>query len=125
MEKADWLPATPKIGEIMTPFDAIDFFSDFSGRKKDLNQAYAQALYGYYYEQSALIMKAGDTIEMELWLNSLNAILRIVEGLPKTVPIGDAGTNTSQKLLQNFKDLKDAFESRNKTYFSIEESVTI
>jgi hypothetical protein len=96
----------------------------------------AQALYGYYFEKSAEIFKKDDPAEYQVWKKSIEAIFTIMskvyESVPKLEAVEPSETPAVEvvedprtKLFQNFSDLKEAVETKNKTYFGIQESTTI
>lgn len=121
--ESNWLPDNfPAVGEAMTPFEAIDFFTT-QLNKQEISPANAQALYGYYFEQSAKVLGRADSGEYEIWVNSVEGVFNIMQNLLNakkeegTIEEGDP----RQKLFQNFRDLKDAVDSKNKEYFGLDQ----
>jgi hypothetical protein len=125
LNKSNWF-SLPNEGyqEILTPLKALDFFSTLDLKSKELDPFKAQALYGFYFERFSEVLKNGDEIEYALWKNSVSDISRIMEELAAT-PQPQESEGPAQKLLKNFKDLKDAVESQNKDYFGLDQPVSI
>jgi hypothetical protein len=107
-----------------------------------MNEAKAQALYGYYFEKTAEVLKRSDLVENEMWKKSLESIFMIVEKMKENIkvkdvpkeapPVNEEGApvvtevpeeDSRLKLFQKFSELKEAFETNNKNYFQIEDSV--
>ncbi len=126
LDDSNWLADSfPTIGESMNALEAFDFFSTQIG-KQDIPANKAQALYGYYYEQSAKVLSSGDAFEYEIWLDSVEAVFKVMEALSqnkKEIPGED--TDLRSKLFQNFRDLKDAVDSKNKEYFGLEQNFSV
>lgn len=110
-------------GEALTPLEVIDAFSlDYPQGKLGLDKA--QSLYGYYYEQSARILENGSSREYQVWNSSLADVLQILQAIGSK-PVEEGAEDPKQKLLQNFRDLKDAFEARNKQFFGVSPTVVM
>ncbi len=135
LNESDWLDykKAPANEELLNSFQVLDYFSSLDLKKQVVTDNKAKALYGYYFERSAEILKKGDTLEMELWKKSLKSIFLIMEKMKENynkekskIPI-DANANNSEvpvddsrlRLFQNFQELKEAFENNNREYFSI------
>ena len=142
LDQTDWFPLQqpPVVGETLKPFQVLDFFSKLKIKDDVIDQDKAQALYGYYYEKSAEVMKTGDPIESELWKKSIESIFSIMEKMKESLSKNGQKTDTSvapeagdsqpeadprMKLFQNFQDLKDAFENNNRDFFNVEESASV
>ena len=132
LNESNWFPVhqIPVDGETLKPFQVLDFFSKLKMKDEVIGQDKAQALYGYYYEKSAEVLKAGDPLENELWKKSIESIFSIMEKMKesKTETASPAETveeDPRMKLFQNFQDLKDAFENKNREFFNIEESTSV
>lgn len=128
LNESDWLPESyPVMGEAMTSLEALDFFSS-QLNKQEISPLRAQALYGYYYEQSAKILSQLDAFEYELWVDSVEAVFKVMEKMMQTrteAPSEEGVVDPRAKLFQNFRDLKDAMDSKNKEYFGLEQNVTL
>jgi FHA domain len=125
LDKANWLPEKKKAsGEVFTAFDVFDLFSEENYKTLFQSSSKAQALYAYYYETSATVLRKGDPIELELWKSKVLNALHLLERLPGA-QTAEGEENTKEKLLQNFKDTVDALENSNKEYFGISETTTI
>jgi pSer/pThr/pTyr-binding forkhead associated (FHA) protein len=138
MVNSNWFPVhEAKVeSETFRPLQVLDFFSAFKMRTDKISSDNAQALYGYYFEKSAEIFKKDDTAEYQVWKKSIEAIFTIMskvhESVPKLEAVEASETPAVEivedprtKLFQNFSDLKEAVETKNKTYFGIQESTTI
>ena len=106
----------PVRGETLNALEVLDAFSvDFKENRFAMDLA--QALYGYYFEKSGKILSEDIPEEKQIWGNSLGSVLQILETM-------DAGDNPEAeeartKLLNNFRDLKTAFESGNVSFFGV------
>ena len=139
--------------ETLGPLEVLDIFTTLEMKNFSLAQNKAQALYGYYYEKSADVLKRDDPQEYEIWKKGVLSIFSIMEkiknSLPKNQPPEIESTpapvpspipgmpgatapspavdeeDARLKLFQNFQDLKDAFENKNKDYFGVTSSVSV
>jgi hypothetical protein len=138
MVNSNWFPVREaKVeSETFRPLQVLDFFSAFKMRTDKISSDNAQALYGYYFEKSTEIFKKDDPAEYQVWKKTIEAIFTIMskvhESVPKLeaveaseTPAVEVGEDPRTKLFQNFSDLKEAVETKNKTYFGIQESTTI
>lgn len=118
-----WLPQNKKpLGEIMDPFQVIDTFTiNFS--RESFTADKAQALYGYYYEKSAEVLRGQNATELALWMNSIDSVLRIVELMKGNTPT--EVENPMEKIIQNFRDLKNALENKNLQFFGVTDSTSV
>jgi len=149
LEGSDWFPPR-QVGatgeEALRPLQVLDLFSKLDVKGDKISPEKAQALYGYYYEKSGGVLKNEDPAEYELWKSSVEGIFTImtkmkdsipkveekpapevVEGAPPAeaeAPV-EVAEDPRLKLFQNFQDLKDAVENKNKEYFGSEETTTI
>lgn len=119
--------------EVLGSLQVLDFFSSLDLKKQILTDNKAKALYGYYFEKSAEVLKKSDPIEMKLWEKSLKSIFLIMEKMKenynkeKSKIASDPGAvdpeaqeeDSRLRLFQNFQELKEAFENNNREYFSI------
>lgn len=114
--------------ETLNAFEVIDFFT-LSIQKETLSSERAQALYGYYFEKSAEVLKAGKPLEFELWKNSVKSVANAIPHLQEMpAPEGDPAApveSVKKKLESNFNDLMNALENKNNSFFGIEESPTV
>lgn len=178
LDGSNWFPEHPtSSGEALSAFQALDFFSVAKDKVNNIKPERAQALYGFYFEKSAEVLKRDDPVEYEIWKKSVagarNVVMKMraevkspvapapVETPAESVPTETAGeepaavptettesTETTeppapetipaettpapvveeditQKLDNNFRDLLDAIENKNKDYFGIQESVSL
>lgn len=102
-------------GEALNSLEVIDAFSvDYKENRFDMSLA--QALYGFYFEKSAEVLNGDLSEEKKLWLGSITSVLQILETME--VSTGE-GEEARLKLLNNFQDLKSAFENGNKDFFGV------
>jgi pSer/pThr/pTyr-binding forkhead associated (FHA) protein len=158
LEEANWFPTheVQAIGETLLPLQVVDFFSKLDIKGDKVSSDKAQALYGYYYENSANVLKRHDSVEYEIWKKSVEAIFAIMQNMKESIPTAavvepvpevvveeknakieeikpvevtpppvEVPVDPRMKLFQNFQDLKDAVENKNKEYFGVEDSVKI
>ena len=141
MIHANWFPEgeLASESEVLKPLQVLDFLSVFYVKADKISSDKAQALYGYYYEKSAEILKKDDLVEFQLWKTSVDSIFAIMNRMrasmvkpevsaseiPLETPAEEIVADPRMKLFQNFQDLKDAIENKNKTYFGLEVSETI
>ena len=144
LDDANWFPdlQTVQDTETLNPFQVLDYFSQLKIKNDVMNEAKAQALYGYYFEKTAEVLKRSDLVENEMWKKSLESIFMIVEKMKENIkvkdvpkeapPVNEEGApvvtevpeeDSRLKLFQKFSELKEAFETNNKNYFQIEDSV--
>jgi hypothetical protein len=99
--------------------------------KAILTSQKAQALYGYYFEKSAEVMKAGHVVEYELWKAAVQNVSKVIPHLRTETPAPDEANpenlpeDVKAKLKSNFSDLENALENKNKSFFGIEEAPTV
>jgi hypothetical protein len=158
LEGSDWFPprqVETAEQDALRPLQVLDLFSKLDVKGDKISPEKAQALYGYYYEKSGVVLKNEDPAEYELWKSSVEGIFTIMtkmkDSIPKveekpvpevveaapeenTAPPAEAAPSEAPvevtedprlKLFQNFQDLKDAVENKNKEYFGSEENTTI
>lgn len=173
LEEANWFPThdIQAEGEALLPLQVVDFFSKLDIKGDKVSSDKAQALYGYYYENSANVLKRDDSVEYEIWKKSVDAIFAIMQNMKESIPAAavvesvepvvepvpevveeekkadkksknnakieeikpvevtpppvEVPVDPRMKLFQNFQDLKDAVENKNKEYFGVEDSVKI
>ena len=139
--------------ETLGPLEVLDIFTTLEMKNFSMAQNKAQALYGYYYEKSADVLKRDDPQEYEIWKKAVLSIFGIMDKIKNSLPknqapeIGSAPAPVPSpnpampgvaappqaveeedprlKLFQNFQDLKDAFENKNKDYFGVTSSVSV
>lgn len=105
--------------EVMDAFQVFDLFSGDNIKNIDIPEK-AQALYGYYFEASAEVLKRNDSSELLVWKEKAMNLLKLLEALPP-VAVPEGQENPRMKLIQNFRDLHDALENQNSEYFGIKE----
>lgn len=93
LEGVNWYPEQGQTqeGEALKPLQVLDFFSKLNLKDLKIPQDTAQALYGYYFEKSAEVMKGEDPAELELWKASVSSIFTIMEKMKeaaaKEIPV--------------------------------------
>jgi hypothetical protein len=140
LDQTDWFPGKEgsQDTETFKPLQVIDFFARLDVKGEKVESEKAQAIYGYYYEKSAEVLKRNDAVEYDLWKKSVDSIFMIMKNMKDSIPEAvappiteDAATEPTatedprMKLFQNFQDLKDAVENKNNEYFAIEDSFKI
>lgn len=112
-----WSPdKTTYLGETLTPLEVIDALAvDFKTNR--LSSERAQALYGFFYEKTAEILKHDNVTEAGLWKQSIESVHKMLKAIP--VSESSEGEDPVKKLLQNFQDLESAFENKNQEFFGI------
>ncbi len=142
LQEANWFLShgTTEESETLNALQVLDLFSKLQMKNDIIAQSKAQALYGYYFEKSALILKQANAEEIELWKKSLDSILAIMEkmkeylerhptqvvatvteeGAEATAEATPIDEDPRMKLYSNFQHLKEAFENKNNSYFSAE-----
>ncbi len=118
LEKSNWMSLSPAaVGEVMNPLQVYDYFASADLKKKISDPVQAQALYGYYFEKSAQILAQTDAVEYEAWKKSIDGVVTILEKILK-IKSTDLGESPSVKLLNNFKQIQEAVNTKNVNYFS-------
>ena len=130
-DNSNWYPEKEKLslGETLEPLQVLDLFSKLDEKSElKISSAQALALYGYYYEKSAEVLQKNDSLEIVVWKKSVETLYSILSKM-KDEPLVEGADpalvqqGPYEKLSQNFKDLKDALESKNTRFFGIENSV--
>lgn len=129
---------TPEERESIETFKGLEVIDVFTSdlEKAILTSSKAQALYGYYFEKSAEVMKAGNAKEYDLWKVAVQDVMNIIPHLREKAPEAATAETTpaepvqppedvKAKLKSNFSDLFNALENKNKQFFGIEESPTV
>lgn len=111
--------------ETFSPLQVIDFFSQVNPEQRAINPDSAQAIYGYYYEASAAILKDFEESQYAAWKRSVSSTFKVIEKLNEGRVIEAGEEDSLDKLHQNFKDLIDAVENKNLEYFGLSESISI
>ena len=125
LEKSDWMPKVEaRNAETMTALEVFDLFSFDNFKTKILQPEKGQALYGFYFETSSAIVKAGDPVELELWKAKIKNLVKLIDAIPSK-PVQEGEVDPKEKLLQNFRDLSDALENNNLEYLGISQSATV
>jgi hypothetical protein len=155
LEDSDWFGQERKAQtETFSPLQLMDLFSSENFKVDKISADTAQALYGYYFEKSAEVLKREDAIEYALWKNSVDGMFSVMEKVKETVkevktlpdakeveapvetteatseslpetPVEEPAPDPRIKLFQNFQDLKDAVDNKNKLYFGAEEGFSV
>jgi hypothetical protein len=127
LKDTNWVsPKLDESYESLTHMQVLDTFGNVDLKKNGIGPKKAQALYAHYYEKSAELLKSHDVPESELWKKSIDSIFGILGKIKDSTSSPLAGEeNPASKLYQNFQDLKNAFENKNKDYFGVENSVSI
>lgn len=125
--EANWFVShrTQLSGDTLDSLQVIDFFSKLNPTGDNVTADKAQSLYGYYFEKSAEIMRHNNLSETEIWKKSVNDVFVIMEKLKGSIPEEENVDNPRIKLYQNFQDLKNAVDSRNKEFFGVSDSTNI
>jgi hypothetical protein len=112
-----WSPdKTTYLGETLTPLEVIDALTvDFKTQR--LSSERAQALYGFFYEKTTEVLKQGNAVEMNLWKDSIDSVLKMIKAIPLSE--NNDEEDPVKKLLQNMQDLHSAFENKNQEFFGI------
>jgi hypothetical protein len=124
------LPGERENIEAYQAMEVIDMFTT-SIDKSLITPQKAQALYGYYFEKSAEVMKSGQMAEIEIWKQSVKNVISIIAHLREPVsesPVEEGATpqeGIKTKLKSNFSDLLNALENKSKSFFGIEEQPTV
>lgn len=126
------LPASRDNVETYQSMEVIDLFTT-DVEKSTLSASKAQALYGYYFEKSAEVIKAGFPVEYEIWKLSVKNVTNVIPYLKQPVVemvLNEDGSqveveDVKSKLKSNFSDLFNALENKNKSFFGIEEVPTV
>lgn len=122
--ESSWMPTAKRAsGEVLTPLEVVDTFT-IDYKQDGLSLEKAQALYGYYFENSAQILGRNSSVEYGIWMSSVEAVMRIVDTL-KPVQVEEGGENPREKLIQNFRDLKNALDNKNLQFFGVAESTNV
>lgn len=112
-----WSPEKSSfVGETLSPLEVIDTFT-VHFQNKNLSSERAQALYGFYYEKSAEVLKRGSVLELQLWQSSVESVLEMIKAIP--APTQGETNETLSKLIQNFQDIKAALENNNREFFGV------
>lgn len=126
---------TPEVREGIETFKGLEVIDVFTTdmEKSIVTASKAQALYGYYFEKSAEVLKAGKLKEFEIWKTAVQDVKSILPHLRQ--PVADTTTESDvalppvedvkAKLKSNFSDLLNAIENKNKSFFGIEEVPTV
>ena len=166
MDDSNWLDgkASAPTQDTLNPMQVMDFFANLNMKAEKMPVDKAQALYGYYFEKSADVIRKDDATESELWKKSVDTVFTIMEKMkdaipepapvvaapevaptttepvldtapvaegaevaptPGPVPTPDIQDDPRMKLFQNFQDLKNAVDNKNKEFFGISESTSI
>ena len=125
LDSAQWMePKKQVMQEKLNPFQVVDHFGRMNYEDRTIRPDIAQALYGYYYETSAEVLKSNDNARYEIWRSSVSSLFTLIGELSRSHEDLQV-ENINQKLFQNFQDLVNALENKNFEYFGIENSTTI
>ncbi len=123
LSESNWLnPTYTPMGEKMTAFEAHDFLTTLDLKAKTLDEAKLKALYGFYFELSADILKRADAAEYGILKKSVQAVVLILERLVKPQVSPDV-LMPGQEILKSFKDLSERVETRNMSFFGLEQNI--
>lgn len=108
-------------GETLSALEVLDAFSvDY--KENRFNMELAQALYGYYFERSGEVLRHDLPEEKKIWAESINSVIQILESMDAST--SPEGEDARTKLLNNFRDLKTAFDNGNESFFGISKVVS-
>jgi hypothetical protein len=139
LDELKWgIPEEREGGETFKALEVVDIFTA-DLEKSAITPEKAQALYGYYFEKSTEVMRAGNLAEYEIWKTAVQNMMTIIPHLREQAalvtetPPADATESTpvepaedlKAKLKSNFADLFNALENKNKSFFGIEEAPTV
>ena len=125
LDSSQWMePKKQVIQEKLNPFQVVDHFGRMNYEDRTIRPDIAQALYGYYYETSAEVLKSNDSARYEIWRSSVSSLFTLIGELSRNHADLQA-EDINQKLFQNFQDLVNALENKNFEYFGIKSSTTI
>lgn len=125
LDSSQWMePKKQTMQEKLNPFQVVDHFGRMNYEDRTIRPDIAQALYGYYYETSAEVLKGNDNARYEIWRSSVASLFTLIGELSRSHEDLQA-EDINQKLFQNFQDLVNALENKNFEYFAIESSTTI
>ena len=153
LDDSNWIDGKPTgiTQDTLNPMQVMDFFAGLNNKSDKISLDRAQALYGYYFEKSADVLRKDDSIENQIWNKSVDNVFTIMERMKETAPapVAAAPVETQDtpsesnpeipveqpapeveadprlKLYQNFQDLKNAVDNKNKNFFGISESTSI
>ena len=121
-KKSRWLGSMKREkSEVMTPFEIQDLFSEKNLETIFKKEGRAEALFGYLFETSSKVLKRGDENEIAIWKNMFGELLNLLEVLP-VPPITGEELNPQLKLLENARLLKNAVDSKNESYFGMNQT---
>lgn len=119
LHDTDWISDVKRErGEVLTALEVYDLFSGDTYMTLLESPDKVQALYAYYYETSASVIKRGDSAEIEIWKSNVQNVLKLFELLPVKEGSEDE-ENVKAKLLQNMRDTIHALENNNTEYFGV------
>lgn len=125
LDKTDWIPGGKReSSEVMSALEVFDLFSTDNYKTLLDSSAKAQAFYAFYFETSASVMKRGDPVELDIWKNSVDNMLKLIELIPAP-ELGEGEENPKAKLLQNLRDTADALENNNSEYFGVSATTSV
>ncbi len=131
LDEMTWgIPEERENAETFQALEVIDMFTT-NIEKSLITAPKAQALYGYYFEKSAEVIKAGHMAEYEIWKQSVKNVISMISHLRSPTPETPAvegetpPEDVKTKLKSNFSDLLNALENKTKSFFGIEEQPTV
>lgn len=117
--------------EAFQAMEVIDMFTT-DIEKALITSQKAQSIYGYYFEKSGEVMKAGHMSEYEIWKQSVKSVQNVIphlrEPTPEASPVEGAAPaveDVKAKLKSNFSDLFNALENKSRSFFGIEDQPTV
>ncbi len=126
LEDSNWLEPEPTISDgPLDTFQVLDVLASMSREKMLLPEDQAQAIYAFYFERSAEVLKSGDEVLLDRWKKAVQGANRLIEIIMQRDQ-GSAGEGTPiNKIHQNLGDLLDALESKNHEYLGITVTETL
>jgi len=120
LDKSDWLSSVQDTDSEANAFSVFDFYSQFDTMKVDENKA--QEVFAYYFENSSRLLNNEDAELKTQWLMVLSNAIVLFENSLKS---SNGENPVLDKMYQNLKDVRDAFENSNGTFFGIESTYTL
>jgi hypothetical protein len=122
LDRSVWRVEMKHILSEMSTFQVLDFFG--SQVPKEISAERAQALYGFYFEKSAEVLKTSGTVEYDTWKEAVISLFEVIDSLKGEGSV-DGEFSPELKLYQNFRDLLDALENKNYEYFGVTQVMSI
>lgn len=126
LEDLSW--GAPKETSSLETYNALEVVDLFTVdiEKGLITSEKAQALYGYYFEKSAEVLRNENMAEYELWKGAVQSVMNVIPYLREATPEdANEGEDVRSKLKSNFSDLFNALENKNRAFFGVEGSANV